>query len=916
VTIGAYEEALKNYSLAIKATEDLLSKDPDNEFYHSSLQMNLNAIGTLGNLFYNTGRFIQAKNCYELNLSISQKLLETDPENVAYQSHVGTTLNNLGILLSDMGRIDDAKERYEKALEMYEKLLETDPENVVYQSNVGTTLNNLGNLLLDMGRIEEAKERYEESLTIYTEPMQYLTIGKKSHSIIKLIGLNSEQAGNDSNFLNKTTFLKGAIKLCKEYRDFFIKYELKHERKLVTEAGLSTYIDLSTIKVRFETDSRKRAEEYEKALQAVEKLAEIEDDEAVSKLCYSAACYLRGRKLVNEALTFKKPELGLLKQAVEQFKNAKETYEKANVCFCIYIGLLNILEEIEEFEEVNIPKLKELIQKVVKNLPEDVNLSIRVSFENIPQIFEEKDTVTQKELLKELYEKVGEIEYKALENLFGHVHDKIKDYFEEPFSPNVIYENWKLKVLFDDAKKVKGKLTVKACNKTLLNRTLTPEEIKNNLLEIDYLDKKHIPKGEEEISFITLGQKKPVIRQIDYFETINRDKKTRIFIHDVSDTVFSKNVRIAAVQLKYHVYEENSIVKITADDAYKRKVMAILETVKTETDIVVFPEFSIPLDYLDKIQKYADENGIIVVAGSHYVSRKYLGEYGTLFSREFGEADFRKNISPIIIPSSKIVHNEKFLGAREERPVFFDKGMEIGKINNILRLHEKLNVGVMICYEFLNSEFRHRLLPVCDIILVPQTNPKPQSFYKEAENEINRPLGGGTKAFVMANGIFTVEKDKNVTGGSTGVYLTLDEDSNEKKNDGIIAPVDDVMEQFVLIASINTDFHPAWDTQTGQEPIVLKLIHIFEEAEIFSKSKEKGKEFIEFIKKINSCDESDKLRSLLVRERGSIDKKEDEVETSLIKQFSPLMNKRIQDLDELKLEELKENCRCLLIPQN
>ena len=121
-----------------------------------------------------------------------------------------------------MGRIEEAKGRYEKALEMYEKLLETDPENVVYQSNVGMTLNNLGNLLSDMGRIEEAKERYEESLTIYTEPMQYLTIGKKSHSIIKLIDLNSKLAAKENEPFDQMRYLREVYKLCKKHQDFFI----------------------------------------------------------------------------------------------------------------------------------------------------------------------------------------------------------------------------------------------------------------------------------------------------------------------------------------------------------------------------------------------------------------------------------------------------------------------------------------------------------------------------------------------------------------------------------------------------------------------------------------------------------------------------------------------------------------------
>jgi tetratricopeptide (TPR) repeat protein len=129
--IGAYEEALNIHSLTIKAAEELLIKDLDNELYQSILQMSLDGIITLGNLFYNIGRFLQAKNCYESHLLISQKLLATDPENVSYQSDVAMTLNNLG------------------------------------------------NLLSDMGRIEEAKQRYEKALAIYTEPMQYLTIGRK-----------------------------------------------------------------------------------------------------------------------------------------------------------------------------------------------------------------------------------------------------------------------------------------------------------------------------------------------------------------------------------------------------------------------------------------------------------------------------------------------------------------------------------------------------------------------------------------------------------------------------------------------------------------------------------------------------------------------------------------------------------------
>jgi tetratricopeptide (TPR) repeat protein len=191
---------------------------------------------------------------------------ETACQDEFLQNYTGTTLNNLGALLWTMGRIEEAKNRYEKALEMREKLLENDPENVTYQSYVGTTLNNLGALLKNMGRIEEAKNRYEKALEIYTEPMQYLTIGKKAESIIRLIELSSEQAEKETNSHRQIKYLEESYQLCKKNQEFFNKYELKHEKKLVMEAGLSAYVDCVIKDIREEKDSKKRAEGTKKRL--------------------------------------------------------------------------------------------------------------------------------------------------------------------------------------------------------------------------------------------------------------------------------------------------------------------------------------------------------------------------------------------------------------------------------------------------------------------------------------------------------------------------------------------------------------------------------------------------------------------------------------------------------------------------
>ena len=108
--LGEYEEALKIHIITLKILEEILSKDHCDEIYLPILQMNLKYIFELGNIFYNMGRFLEAKSCYEMNLVVLYKLIKIYPENLAYQSYVAGTFNNLGALLADMGRIEEAKD--------------------------------------------------------------------------------------------------------------------------------------------------------------------------------------------------------------------------------------------------------------------------------------------------------------------------------------------------------------------------------------------------------------------------------------------------------------------------------------------------------------------------------------------------------------------------------------------------------------------------------------------------------------------------------------------------------------------------------------------------------------------------------------------------------------------------------------
>ena len=312
------------------------------------------------------------------------------------------------------------------------------------------------------------------------------------------------------------------------------------------------------------------------------------------------------------------------------------------------------------------------------------------------------------------------------------------------------------------------------------------------------------------------------------------------------------------------------------------------------------------------MKQYSDENGIVIVAGSHYITDENISEHDDIFYTKFIDDDLRKNISPVIVPSSdKMHHTEKILPAKAERELFNEEGMTNGSLNRIFKLNSLVTFGVMICFDFLNDDLRKRITDACDVIIVPQTNPGTKRFYKTGYIEIDNPRGAGNKAYIMASGIFTFDGEKDMMGGDSGVILTLDKESYRKRKDTIIETVkvdgNKVYEQFIQMAQLNMKFNPARDTQMGQVPITYKLIHIFEANEMLESAEDDKKDdmntqaFLELLKTINSCDDRNGLKQLLM-DNGE-----------LINRYSPLMYNHTRVLTNLKADEIKERCASIVL---
>lgn len=122
------------------------------------------------------------------------------------------------------------------------------------------------------------------------------------------------------------------------------------------------------------------------------------------------------------------------------------------------------------------------------------------------------------------------------------------------------------------------------------------------------------------------------------------------------------------------------------------------------------------------------------------------------------------------------------------------------------------------------------------------------------------------------------------------------------QDEGIISHIKNQKEQFILLATINTQYSAARDIPTAPEPIKTSIIHIFEEKEIRlikkeNITKENTEEFLALIGNIDACKDRKDLKNLIEKNR------------TLIEKYSPLMHESTENLNNLDLEEIKEKCR-------
>jgi hypothetical protein len=198
-----------------------------------------------------------------------------------------------------------------------------------------------------------------------------------------------------------------------------------------------------------------------------------------------------------------------------------------------------------------------------------------------------------------------------------------------------------------------------------------------------------------------------------------------------------------------------------------RAILSFVEAHHPETNILLFPEYSLPVQYiLTEAQKYADRTGRVLVPGADNIRDSSTG--GAVY-----------NLAPVIIPgnSSPIFISKRELSQWEEgfvdRPPYHLNPLFVWDVNGT-----KLWLSIYICLDMtlaLQEPPHFQSSP--GLFLVPMCSPEIETFHQIGDILLR---GEGGRACFLCNAT-----DNHAIGNSSVVAITPD---GKKHQPAIVLP--------------------------------------------------------------------------------------------------------------------------------
>ena len=170
-------------------------------------------------------------------------------------------------------------------------------------------------------------------------------------------------------------------------------------------------------------------------------------------------------------------------------------------------------------------------------------------------------------------------------------------------------------------------------------------------------------------------------------------------------------------------------------------------------ELIVFPEYSIPFSALTRLSEISRNKRLIIVAGTHSISKYEFSNYPYINELQFQLGDQLKDIEnlaicPVFLPERKRPHLffKQQRSKYELNPKAIDIPKGITRTNLAVRLRDgrNINLACAICFEFLDFTLSDdeealpsysqvsSLLDSADVIVVPAMSPSTVQFSERA----------------------------------------------------------------------------------------------------------------------------------------------------------------------------------------
>jgi Tfp pilus assembly protein PilF len=192
------------------------------------------------------------------------------------------------------------------------------------------------------------------------------------------------------------------------------------------------------------------------------------------------------------------------------------------------------------------------------------------------------------------------------------------------------------------------------------------------------------------------------------------------------------------------------------------KIRAIIRFASRErVELIVLPEYSVPVEILDLCMTLAHEENIVIIAGSHIATKHAINEHSRLGIAQTGiESRFGRAVCPVFLPSG-----QSFLFEKVNRSKW-ESSLPAGAPSAPIQVQlgkEPVHIEVLICLDALQEgagRKASRAKGAPTLVAMPSLTPSVELFYKRAELLLatgkvtlfaNIADFGGSRAFARAD---------------------------------------------------------------------------------------------------------------------------------------------------------------------